>query len=202
MATQQISPGVITREVDLTVGRVDNVVANTGAIAGPFKIGPVSEVIDIQNEVDLTESFGKPLSTDSQYEYWMSGASFLSYGGQLKVVRVDGANLKNSNAGAPVGGVGIASTTTLKIKNFDDYDQSYTDITSGWTYASRTPGTWADGLKLCFIDDFADQTVGLTTTNLKTAGFEIGCGVCLFQLEIRIISIPIMIVTRADRTHR
>ena len=128
MATQQISPGVITREVDLTVGRVDNVVANTGAIAGPFKIGPVNEVIDITNEVDLTESFGKPLSTDSQYEYWMSGASFLSYGGQLKVVRVDGANLKNSNAGAPVGGVGIASTTTLKIKNFDDYDQSYTDI--------------------------------------------------------------------------
>ena len=35
MATQQISPGVISREVDLTVGRVDNVVANTGAIAGP-----------------------------------------------------------------------------------------------------------------------------------------------------------------------
>ena len=68
MATQQISPGVITREVDLTVGRVDNVVANTGAIAGPFKIGPVSEVIDITNEVDLTETFGKPLSTDSQYE--------------------------------------------------------------------------------------------------------------------------------------
>ena len=49
MATQQISPGVITREVDLTVGRVDNVVANTGALAGPFNIGPVSEVIDIQN---------------------------------------------------------------------------------------------------------------------------------------------------------
>ena len=177
MATQQISPGVITREVDLTVGRVDNVVANSGALAGPFKIGPVNEVIDITNEADLTETFGKPLSTDSQYEYWMSGASFLSYGGQLKVVRVDGADLKNSNAGAPINSVGIASTTTLKIKNFDDYDQSYTDITSGWTYAARTPGTWADGLKLCFIDDYADQTVGLTTTNLETAGFQIGCGV-------------------------
>ena len=61
MATQQISPGVITREVDLTVGRVDNVIANTGALAGPFKIGPVSEVIDITNETDLTEVFGKPL---------------------------------------------------------------------------------------------------------------------------------------------
>ena len=55
MATQQISPGVITREVDLTVGRVDNVVANSGGIAGPFKIGPVSEVITITNESDLIE---------------------------------------------------------------------------------------------------------------------------------------------------
>ena len=94
MATQQISPGVITREVDLTVGRVDNVVANSGGIAGPFKLGPVSEVITITNESDLIETFGKPLSTDSQYEYWMSASSFLSYGGQLKVVRADGENLK------------------------------------------------------------------------------------------------------------
>ena len=177
MATQQISPGVITREVDLTVGRVDNVVANSGGIAGPFKIGPVSEVITITNESDLIETFGKPLSTDSQYEYWMSASSFLSYGGQLKVVRADGENLKNANAGAPLSNVAIGWTDTLKIKNFDDYDQNFTDISSGWTWGAKTPGTWANGLKLCYIDDYADQTVGLTTTNLETAGFVIGCGV-------------------------
>jgi len=177
MATQQISPGVITREVDLTVGRVDNVVANSGGIAGPFKIGPVEEVITVTNESDLTASFGKPLSTDSQYEYWMSGASFLTYGGQLKVVRCDGAELKNANAGAPLSNVAIGWTDSLKIKNYNDYDQNYTDITSGWTYGAKTPGTWANGLKVCYIDNLADQTIGLTTTNLKTAGFEIGCGV-------------------------
>jgi len=43
MATPQLSPGVITREVDLTVGRADNVLDNIGAIAGPFEIGPVDE---------------------------------------------------------------------------------------------------------------------------------------------------------------
>ena len=43
MATPQLSPGVVVREVDLTVGRADNVVANIGAIAGPFRIGPVEE---------------------------------------------------------------------------------------------------------------------------------------------------------------
>ena len=41
MATPQLSPGVVIREIDLTVGRVQNVVDTVGAIAGPFSIGPV-----------------------------------------------------------------------------------------------------------------------------------------------------------------
>ena len=91
MATPQLSPGVLVREVDLTVGRADNVLDNIGAIAGPFPIGPVDYPIDISTEQDLINVFGKPLSTDSQYEYWMSASSYLSYGGVLKVVRTDGA---------------------------------------------------------------------------------------------------------------
>jgi len=120
MATPQLSPGVITREVDLTVGRADNVLANVGAIAGPFSIGPVEEAIDITTEQQLINRFGKPISTDTQYEYWMSAASFLSYGGVLKVVRVDGSSLNNSNAG-----VGAAATTSAKVKNFDDYNSNW-----------------------------------------------------------------------------
>ena len=87
MATPQLSPGVIVREVDLTVGRADNVLDNIGVIAGPFSLGPVNEAIDITTEQDLLNVFGKQLSTDNQYEYWMSASSYLSYGGVLKVVR-------------------------------------------------------------------------------------------------------------------
>ena len=47
MATPQLSPGVITREVDLTVGRADNVIDNIGAIAGPFEIGPFEDATNI-----------------------------------------------------------------------------------------------------------------------------------------------------------
>ena len=36
MATPQLSPGVLIREVDLTVGRAENVLDNIGAIAAPF----------------------------------------------------------------------------------------------------------------------------------------------------------------------
>ena len=99
MATPQLSPGVLVREVDLTVGRADNVLDNIGAIAGPFALGPVEEPIDITNEQELINVFGKPLSTDAQYEYWMSASSYLSYGGVLKVVRADGTTLNNANAG-------------------------------------------------------------------------------------------------------
>ena len=52
MATPQLSPGVLTREVDLTVGRADNILDNIGAIAGPFEIGPVEEATKIATEQD------------------------------------------------------------------------------------------------------------------------------------------------------
>jgi len=171
MATPQLSPGILVREVDLTVGRADNVLDNIGAIAGPFKIGPVDDPIDITTEQELINTFGKPLSTDAQYEYWMSASSFLSYGGILKVVRTDDAQLNNANAG-----VGIGSTTSLKITNYDDYVGFHTSDTS-FTYAAKNPGTWGNGLKVCTIDDFADQRVGVSTTSLSQAGATIGFGV-------------------------
>ena len=58
MATPQLSPGVLVREVDLTVGRAENVLDNIGAIAGPFEIGPVDEVIEISTEEQLTNTYG------------------------------------------------------------------------------------------------------------------------------------------------
>ena len=171
MATPQLSPGVLVREVDLTVGRADNVLDNIGAIAGPFPIGPVDYPIDIATEQDLINTFGKPISSDSQYEYWMSASSFLSYGGVLKVVRTDGTTLNNANAG-----VGVGTTATSKIKNYDDYTSNWSEATN-FTYAAKNPGTWANGLKVCFIDNFADQTIGIATTSLGALGATIGFGV-------------------------
>ena len=171
MATPQLSPGVLTREVDLTVGRADNVLDNIGAIAGPFEIGPVDDATDIQTEQQLINVFGKPISTDAQYEYWMSASSYLSYGGVLKVVRTDGSGLNNGNAG-----VGIASTSNAKIKSFDDYEANW-DSATNFSYAAKNPGTWSNDLKVCFIDDFADQTIGITTNNLHNLGARVGWGV-------------------------
>ena len=172
MATPQLSPDVLIREVDLTVGRSDNVLDNIGAIAGPFAIGPVDEPIDITTEQELIQVFGKPLNVDDQYEYWMSASSFLSYGGVLKVVRTDGDELVNANAIRNSSGISTAGEPTLKIKNFDDYEANYADDVANYIFAAKTPGSWSNNLKVCVIDDKADQilTVGSAFTSVATVG--------------------------------
>ncbi len=170
MATPQLSPGVIVREVDLTVGRADNVLDNIGAIAAPLTQGPVDEPTDINTQGELLQVFGEPQNNDRQYEYWLTASEYLTYGGVLKVVRTDGASLQNSNAG-----VGIASTS-VKIKSYDDYNLNYSTATN-FNFASRNPGSWADGLKVCFIDNAADQTIGINTTSLAESNILTGYGV-------------------------
>ena len=170
MATPQLSPGVLTREVDLTVGRADNVLDNIGGIAGPFPTGPVDELVDITTEQELINVFGKPISTDAQYGYWMSAASYLGYGGVLKVGRTDGTELKNANAGVN------AASASLKIKNYDDYLENFEEATN-FVFSAKTPGAWANNLKICTIDDLADQTLKFASTALSGVGATVGYGV-------------------------
>ena len=74
-------------------------------LAAPFELGPVEEIIDISNERDLVERFGKP--NDYNYEFWYTAAQFLSYGGLLKTIRVDSTTLKNA----------VSNGTAIKVKN-------------------------------------------------------------------------------------
>ena len=104
----------------------------------------------------------------------MSGSSYLSYGGILKVVRTDGSTLNNANAG-----VAATNDTSLKIKNNDDYEESYQTSTD-FFWAAKNPGAWANGLKVCIIDNLADQRIGLNTTgfsNTDNLKLSVGMGV-------------------------
>ena len=179
MPTPQLSPGVLIREVDLTVGRAENVLDNIGAIAGPFSIGPVNEAITIETQQQFLDTFGQPIGTDRQYEYWMTGSSFLSYGGILKVVRVAGGSLNNANAA-----VGTASTTIL-IENKDDYELNHLSDTS-YYYSTRNPGRWGNGLKVCTIDNKADQQISIASTNPGSLNLVVGAGVSVARSNINL----------------
>jgi hypothetical protein len=159
MALNLVSPGVKIREVDLTVGRIDAVTDQVGAFAGPFEKGPIGVPVLIETEQDLLNVFGKPLETDGQNEYWLSASSYLSYGGVLRVVRSDGPSLNTANTD---------SLTSLKIESDEDYNNNNANDTN-WEYAAKTPGTWANSLKICTIDAFADQIItGIGTTAKQT----------------------------------
>jgi len=162
MSLNLVSPGTKVREVDLTIGRVDAINEQVGAIAGPFEKGPVNTPILIETEQDLINTFGKPISTDSQYEYWLSASSYLSYGGVLRVVRTDNENLNNANNNA----------ATVKVESYDDYVENHT-TDSGWNFAAKDPGRWANNLKVCTIDAFADQII----SGVSTASVVVGAAV-------------------------
>ena len=125
MAFNLASPGVKVREVDLTIGRIDPANNQVAGYAAPFQKGPINEPVLINGEQDLLRVFGKPLETDSQNEYWHCASSYLSYGGVLRVVRVDDAALANANIGVAV------SSVSLKIDSLDDFNNNHINDTTG-----------------------------------------------------------------------
>jgi hypothetical protein len=152
------SPGIVVREVDLTVGRVDPTSASIGAIVSPFAQGPVEVPTIVESEKDLLEVFGKPYGTDKHYEHWLTASSFLAYGGSLRVVRADDTSLTNGRVG---------SASSIKIKSLDHYEElGYDENTiTSVTVAARNPGSWGNGLRLGMIDAKADQILGINTTS-------------------------------------
>ncbi len=168
MPVNLASPGVLVREIDLTLGQVQTSSDKTGAIVASFARGPVDEPTLIASENELLDVFGQPSSTDRQYEGWLSIASYLAYGGIMRVVRSDNDNLRNAFVGA---------ASSIKIKSLEDYNALGYDenIIPGVTIAARNCGSWANGIKVAFLDGKADQTfigvgLGLTTTPTVALG--------------------------------
>jgi len=169
MAVNLASPGVLVREVDLTIGNVDPTSGSIGALVAPFTKGPVEEPQLIENEEDLLQTFGQPYSIDNHYEYWMVASSYLAYGGTMQVIRADdfntltGVGLKNAFVGA---------ASSIRIKSDTHYNQlGYDDNTiTGVTVAAKTPGSYANGLLVSIIDSAADQILTVPSGNTVQVG--------------------------------
>jgi len=138
----QLSPGVNVSEIDLTTV-IPSVATSIGAFVGPFAWGPASEITTISDEVRLTNTFGKPDSTN--YEYWFSAANFLAYGNNLKVVRaINTSTSKNATANS-IGAL---------IKNTDDWNSNWSSLADGSYngFAARYPGALGNGLIVSMAD--------------------------------------------------
>ena len=144
MAANQLSPGVVVQERDLTTITTLST-ANVGAIAAPFELGPVEEIVEISNERGLVERFGKP--NDSNYEYWFTAAQYLAYGGVLKTIRVTSSALKNA----------VDTGTAPLIKNLQDYETTFESANNNFNWAARTAGSKGNSIGIFVTDSGADQ---------------------------------------------
>ena len=108
----QLSPGVVVTEQDRTTV-VPTVATTSGGFAGAFQWGPVEEVTTVDSETNLVSAFGKP--NDTTAGYFFTAANFLSYGNNLKVVRVVDKGVARNAVTRPSGtvtGVNIPANNT------------------------------------------------------------------------------------------
>jgi len=151
----QVSPGIVLRERDLTAQTIISTQANTAVLVASFAKGPVGVITSIATERELLETFGAPNA--SNYEDWFTASTFLSYGGQLKIVRVEDTSLKNA--------VDDTTATAVLIKSKDAFTAGFNAY--DWKFAARTAGTWANGLKIAVVDggvaSYATATIYGTT---------------------------------------
>ena len=140
----QLSPGVIVNEVDLTT-IVPGVSTSRGAFVGQFNWGPVLEPRLINDESGLLDTFQRP--TDSSLNSFVgtsffSCANFLSYSNSLFVVRVLGANAKNAGAN---------SSNTVLVGNELSFENSYLYANTANAYGSfiaRFPGALGNSISI------------------------------------------------------
>ena len=171
MALNLASPGIVVREVDLTIGRVDATSGSIGGLVAPFAKGPVGTPVLVTDEASLLNNFGQPYETDKHYEDWLVASSYLAYGGNMRVVRADDTDLRNAYTG---------SGSSFKIKSTEHYNQlGYDNNTiTGVTFAARNPGSWGNGIRVATIDGLADQVIsGVDIDGPATGTIAVGMGV-------------------------
>ena len=136
----QLSPGVNVSEVDLTTV-VPSVGTTAGGLAGNFAWGPVNEIITLDNEIQLVDTFGKPDA--NTYQYFFTASNFLSYGGTLRAVR----SANNTARNATTSGTGVL------VENRDDYEQNHSSGSGSDTFIAKYPGALGNSLKVSLVDE-------------------------------------------------
>ena len=167
MASTLLSPGVEIQERDLTIGSIETVEVNVGAIAGAFSKGPVLKPVRISSEAQLIEQFGEP--SEGNATTWWTAASFLQYGGVLDVVRVATSGQLTASDD------NVTSPYTLSIPTVEVYESTYAGATSNpFKWAARNPGSESNAIKVAIIDKGADVTLTLNgALSVSTIGTQV-----------------------------
>ena len=143
----QVSPGILIKERDLTNAVVTGALAIRAAHASSFAKGPIGEIVNINTQKELIDTFGEPAGAA---EDWMVASEFLNYGGRLAVVRAESDGALN----ATTGGSGVL------IKNEEDW-MAGTGTTN--VFAARSAGSHGNRLVGVLVDAGADYILTLAS---------------------------------------
>jgi phage tail sheath protein FI len=140
----QLSPGVLVKEVDLTL-LVPSVSTTAGGFAGVFQWGPTGVVTTVDSEAALVERFGKP--NDNTATSFFTAANFLSYGNNLQLIRVvDKSSAKNAVANTS------GAATAVLVENEDDYVSNHSAGSGDANWIAKYPGLLGNSLKVSLAD--------------------------------------------------
>jgi phage tail sheath protein FI len=161
----QLSPGVLVVEKDLT-NVIPAVASSIGAFVGNFAWGPANQPVTISSELELVKTFGKP-NVDT-YPSFFSAANFLSYSGNMVVVRQVGSAARNA----------VSSGSALVIANEDVWEAQYSAGQAAvGPFAAKFPGVLGNSLSVSMADSasFIRTLTGtidasLTSTAVTGAG--------------------------------
>lgn len=132
-----LSPGVTTREIDLS-GVVGAAPSSMAAFAGKFHWGPVNQPMLISGEEDLVRTFGYP-DNDNAVDFFTI-ASFFGYTSGAWVNRI--GNTSMTNACYPTGTISVTNAST-----FEDATANLTPI----SILAKYPGQVGNvlGISIC-----------------------------------------------------
>jgi len=173
VATPVITNGVVT-SISITGGE-NYTSAPTITLSAPtgLEVSVVSGGTNYDDEATYTLNVSGGTANTP-----FSGTLDVSPAGVVTGVTVtnfgDYTGFSNLNPVEPPPGVVATATSAIsadpiKIANNEVYEASYSGNTSGWLYAGRTAGTWANGLRVCTVDYGPQQTLTLTAGSPGTA---------------------------------
>ena len=141
----QVSPGVVTKEIDLS-SIIPAVSTTVAGYAAHFEWGPADQLVTVDSENNLVSLFGEP--TDQNYKEWFPAANFLGYGSNLRLARYVGDAARNA-----AGPGGVSGSDSL-IRNEDQIDAALSVFSTGTAahFHARYPGNRGNSLKVVWHD--------------------------------------------------
>jgi hypothetical protein len=163
LTTPLLSPGIAVREFDLT-GVSPGVETSLAGFVGAFKWGPVGETVRIQNEAELSGTYGTP-DIERAVDYF-SCNQFLRYSGNLIINRAISTGAMTTGDSALNASNNTNPLKKLVVKNEKDWESQQSTIVNSVT--AKYPGEIGSSLAVSIFHGSAGDSAVNTDSDFRS----------------------------------